>query len=174
MTTTITADNVFSLVASGELTVDEAANWQKAENARNKAEARSDATNVKHTDKGGLWMRHPDMLCPVKPESYAKKVASGKAAKPTYNAAVNMADGQWQAFFACTDRAGLVTACREHGADVLASVLEFIDGLGDVANVDKARIVDASLARIAAHDKAVKASKVDDETDAEYAARTGK
>ena len=174
MTTTITADNVFSLVASGELTVDEAANWQKAENARNKAEARSDATNVKHTDKGGLWMRHPDMLCPVKPESYAKKVASGKAAKPTYNAAVNMADGQWQAFFACTDRAGLVAACREHDAAVLASVLEFIDGLGDVANVDKARIVDASLARIAAHDKAVKASKVDDETDAEYAARTGK
>ena len=170
----ITADNVISLVASGELTADEAAVWQKAEDARNRAAVRSDLTNVKHTDKGGLWMRHPDMVCPVKPESYAKKQASGKAAKPTYNAAVNMADGQWQAFFACSDRAGLVAACREHGADVLASVLEFIDGLGDVANVDKSRIVDASMARITAHAKAVKASKTDAETDAEYAARTAK
>ena len=171
---TITQDNVFSLVASGELTVDEAAVWQKSEDAKNRAAVRSDATNVKHTDKCGLWIRHPDMICPVKPESYAKKVASAKAAKPTYNAAVNMADGQWQAFFSCTDRAGLVEACRDHGAEVLASVLEFIDGLGDVANVDKARIVDSSMARITAHDKAVKAAKTDDETDKENSARTGK
>jgi hypothetical protein len=170
----ITEDNAGSLLLAKTISLEQFNAFVK-QSLKDKIKAvLQDTTNVKHTDKGGLWMRTPDMVCPVKPESSAKKLADGKAAKPTYNAAVNMADGQWQAFFACDDRAGLAEACRDHGAACLASVLDFIDGLGDDADVDTARIEAVSMARIDAHAKAVKASKTDDETDAEYADRSGK
>ena len=174
MALTITTENAASLLIAETITEAEFNAFFAATLAEKVNTVRQDTTNVKHTDKVGLWIRTPDMVCPVKPESYATKLADGKAAKTTYNAAVNMADGQWQAFFDCDDRAGLAEACRENGANCLASVLEFIDGLGDDANVDTARIEAVSMARIDAHAKAVKASKTDDETDAEYAKRTGK
>ena len=174
MALTITTENAADLLIASTISKEQFEAFFAATLADKVKVVRQDTTNVKHTDKGGLWIRTPDMVCPVKPESYAKKLADGKAAKSTYNAAVNMLDGQWQAFFTCDDRAGLAEACREHGAGCLASVLDFIDGLGDDATVDTARIEAVSMSRIDAHAKAVKAAEKDDETDAEYAARSGK